>query len=211
MADELFVSQMGEMIAKTDIRKGSQLLKEMISEEIIDSHIREQGFSVFYLPDNQKPYDVVDVRILYPNGENYIVLSKKILKELDKEKGTCFLWLDEQEILLISSAIVDAYLVPGSSLYTTRYIESSLQKPSAVTYMPSKQIIKQIEESPNILEKAKIFLEAAVRERLEARLKEYEKTHGAQELLEPFSKKAVYSSEDSEKAESNEEELIYVD
>ncbi|MEG1741668.1 MAG: hypothetical protein RR237_02195, partial [Acetivibrio sp.] len=182
-----------------------------------------------------KPYDVVDIRILYPNGENYIVLSKKILKELNQERTICYLWMEEQETLFISSAMVDAYMTPGAILYTTKYVESEIQKPSIVTYIPSHQVMDLIQKNPNIVESAKLGLEKQVREKLELRLEEFIKEGGKEEKAfrnylygkrkreeqeEPIEPAAVQGIEDTteqrtedavEEMVREEEEITYVE
>lgn len=204
--------------ALVNLPKGTQILNSMLTKEEIDSHIREEEFNVFYLSENLNTLDVVDIRIFYPNGENYIVLSKKMVKEIYPEKAKCFLWLDEQETLLISSAIVDAYFMPGTYLYTTKYVESTIQEPSIVTYTPKKETIDLIQNSPNILEVAKRVLSKKVRENLEIRTKEYLKTEGEAKAIEKFPDFIKHSNlqqeedeEESIEETKGEEEIIYVD
>lgn len=201
----LFCSSIEGGTAKISITKGTPLLKNMIMEDRIDLQVREEEFRVFQLSENLKAYDTVDIRILYPNGENYIVLSKKVLKGLKKEEALCYLWLDEQETLLISSAIIDAYMTAGTFLYTTRYVESSLQEESVVTYTPSKQIAELIKTSPNILETAKRELSKNVREGLELRLEQFIKEEASEKKA---LKEYLYGDKDTLKDESEEKEEV---
>lgn len=219
MEESLFAS-IGEeyKIALVDIPSGTQILNSMVSEEEIDPAVREEEFNVFYLSKNLAQIDAVDIRIFYPNGENYIVLSKKIVKGLNLETANCRLWLDEQETLLISSAIVDAYLIPGTYLYTTKYVETSIQEASIVTYTPSKEAIDLIANSPNILEQARISLRKEVREDIENRTASFVKKEGEKKAIEAFPKFVNQGSvvqEESEEAIKEEvkedEEIIYVD
>lgn len=160
-------------LALVDMPKETQILSTMISTESVDSNIREEEFSVIHLSSNLTTNDYVDVRIVFPNGENYIVLSKKILKSVNLANLNCFMWLDEQETLLMSSAIVDAYLTPGTTLYTTKYIANSVQEASIVNYTPSTHVIQLINDNPNIIETAKLALSARVRTALEGRLNKF--------------------------------------
>jgi len=219
MEESLFAS-IGEeyKVALVDIPIGTQVLNSMVSPEEIDTAVREEEFNVFYLSKNLAEFDVVDLRIFYPNGENYIVLSKKILKGMNQETANCRLWLDEQETLLISSAIVDAYLIPGTFLYTTKYVESSIQDASIVTYTPSKESMDLIEKSPNILEQAKISLSKAVREDMEIRTDQFIKKEGEEKAIEAFPEfvnQGAVTKEESEEGitqeSKEEEEIIYVD
>ncbi|MEG2512806.1 MAG: SAF domain-containing protein [Acetivibrio sp.] len=234
MENHVFAENVEGKTACARIPKGTQVLHTMLTENT-EKEAREEEFRVFYLSENLKPYDVVDIRILYPNGENYIVLSKKILKELNQERTTCYLWMEEQETLFISSAMVDAYMTPGAILYTTKYVESEIQKPSIVTYIPSHQVMDLIQKNPNIVESAKLGLEKQVREKLEFRLEKYIKEEGKgkkefrdylygkrkrEEQEEPVEPAAEQGIEDTteqrtedavEEMDREEEEITYVE
>lgn len=158
------------MVSLIDISKGTQILKGMLTSNDIDNNLREVEYNIFQLNSNIEENDYADIRILFPNGEDYIVLSKKSLKNLDVEKNNCFLWLTEEEILNISGAIVDAYLYSGSKLYTAKYIEPNLQRPSIVTYQPSLASLILMEQDKNIVNKASLNLSKHLRAELEVRL-----------------------------------------
>lgn len=158
------------MVTLIDISKGTQILKGMLSSYDIDNNLREVEYNTFRINSNIEENDYVDIRILYPNGEDYIVLSKKSVKNLAEEKNNCFLWLAEEEILNMSGAIVDAYLYTGSKLYTAKYIEPNLQKPSVVTYQPSLASLILMEQDENIVNKASLELNKRLRTELEERL-----------------------------------------
>lgn len=152
------------------ITKGMHILNGMISPNIIDSNVREVEYNSFLISSNMKDNDFVDIRLMYPNGEDYIVLSKKSIKNLTLEASNCFLWLTEEEILNMSSAIVDAYLYSGTKLYTAKYIEPNLQEPSVVTYQPSIASLILMEQDENIVDLASKELNKQLRKELEKRL-----------------------------------------
>lgn len=85
-------------LAAVDIRKSQPVLSNMLTPDL-ELGLREQEFSLFKLNTNLEKNDFVDIRIRFPNGEDYIVLSKKALKGINLEENDCFLWLDEEEIL----------------------------------------------------------------------------------------------------------------
>ena len=120
--------------------------------------------------------DTVDVRIFFPNGESYVVLSKKVMKEYVQETASVFLWMDEEEQLRMSAAIVDAALYPGAKLYVTKYIEPNIQEASVITYTPSLPILSLIEDDPNIVARCSQKLNKDVRKALENRLSDSMKT-----------------------------------
>lgn len=157
-------------VALVDIIAGTQVLKDMLTEKTISSELRELEYSVIIISTNIASNDTVDVRLSYPNGESYVVLSKKILKGYTPEMATCFFWMDEEEILRMSAAIVDVGLYTGSCLYVTKYIEPNIQEASVINYTPSLSILTLMESDPNILERVTQELSKQVRKSLENRL-----------------------------------------
>lgn len=158
------------MVALVNIPTGTQMMKTMATDNIVSSEIRELEYDVINVSSNIVKQDTVDVRIGYPNGESYIVLSKKLLKGLEPDTAKCLLWLNEEELLKMSAAIVDAGLYPGSKLYVTKYIEPNIQEASVATYTPSISILTLIEQDPNIVDRCSKELAKKVRKSLENRL-----------------------------------------
>lgn len=163
-------------IAVVGIEPNSYILNNMITEKDIDSSLRENEFSCIRLSSNLIKNDYVDVRIMFPNGETYVVLSKKSLKDMNHEISNCFVWLDASEIDNMSSAIVDAYLHQGL-LYTVKYIEPNIQDESIVNYVPNEAVMDLIASDPNVIEEAKRELSKKVRKQLEKRLEQYKEQH----------------------------------
>lgn len=159
-------------VALVDITKGTQILKGMLTDNSISPGIRELEYSVIHISSNIENNNTVDVRISYPNGESYVVLSKKLVKGYVPGTAACYFWMDEAEILRMSAAIVDAGLYEGSRLFVTKYIEPNIQEASAVNYIPSISIQTLLENDPNILEKTSQKLSKEVRKALENRLAE---------------------------------------
>ncbi len=170
-AQETFIGeeQIGKL-ALINIPTGTQVLVTMAADSSITTNLREAQYEVIHLNSNMEKDNTVDVRLLYPNGESYVVLSKKVIKGLAPDTAAVFLWLEEEEILRMSAAIVDASLYTGSKLYVTKYIEPNIQKASVITYTPSLSILSLIEKDPNIVERCSQELNKVVRKALENRL-----------------------------------------
>lgn len=164
-------TEMG-MVALVDISEGTHIVKNMLADSTISEELRELEYEVINISSNIANNDTVDVRIFYPNGESYVVLSKKVIRGFMPESVYCCLWLEEAEILRMSAAIVDAALYPGASLFMTKYIEPSIQEASVVTYTPSLAILNRLENDPNILIHCSQQLNREVRKALENRLAE---------------------------------------
>lgn len=152
------------------IPKGTYVQRAMLAKAAIEDTIRETTYNCIQQSGNVATNDFVDVRLFYPNGENYIVLSKKMIKSCSEDGMQTNFWLSEEEILMMSSAIVDAYLYDGAYLYTTKYVQPTIQEPSIVTYQVSIPCQKLIENNPNIVEIAASCLSTKLREFLENRL-----------------------------------------
>lgn len=165
-------------LAVVDIGRETPILKNMVASDNMSNDLREEEFEVVHLNTNLLENDYVDVRIMFPNGENYVVLSKKSLKNLSLEESKCFLWLNEEEIVTVSSAIVDAYLHNGAKLYTAKYIEPAIQEASEVTYTPNEDVISLMKRDLNIVEIASKVLREELRAELELRLNAYKKKYG---------------------------------
>lgn len=85
MTDEDF----GKLVL-IDIAPGTFVTKSMLTDENVDSDLRETEFDVIYINSNITFNDYVDIRIVFPNGENYIVLTKKSIKKYPMMGLTAF-------------------------------------------------------------------------------------------------------------------------
>ncbi len=146
------------LIAKVDMDANTIITSSMIvkSDSIVTNDVREQQYNMVILPKNIQAESYIDIRIMLPNGQDYIVVSKKYVKEANEDT----IWIDmtEAETLLMSSAIVDSYIVPSAKLYATMYVEPGNQEQATQTYIPSGDAINLINSDPNIIETAKIEL-----------------------------------------------------
>lgn len=142
-------------VAKIDLGKGTILTQSMIveqDEEVTDSQ-RIQEFNMLTLPTDLATNDYVDIRFILPNGQDYIVVSKK--RVIQSSENTIFIKLTEDEIVTMSNAIVEAYITQGSMLYATKYVDPGIQAASVPTYTVSKEVLDLIETNANITIDAK--------------------------------------------------------
>ncbi|HHT97953.1 MAG TPA: hypothetical protein GXZ90_08690 [Clostridiales bacterium] len=197
--DLIDINDLGKPIL-INIKGNMPVYKTMLSKNYVENDLREEQFEQFFLSVNLMENDYIDLRILYPNGEDYIVLSKKSIKDLSLENNICFLWLNAQEQLTISSAIVDCYLNEGTKLYTSKYIEPNIQSASITTYSPSLETMSLINSNPNIINIAKEGLSEKIRIELESRLYDF---YLADPILNNEERNVINVEE--------EEEFYYVD
>lgn len=157
-------------VALVDVPEGMPILYNMVSTEEIENDTREYELSVVNLATDQAENDFVDVRIMFPNGEDYIILSQKRIQNLGLEACVFTTTLNEEEILRMDSAIVDAYTTTGAYIYTTRYVAAGAQEKATPNYPVRGEIIDLINSDPNVLTKAIDTLNLSARMNLEARL-----------------------------------------
>ncbi|MNW24144.1 hypothetical protein D3C74_08550 [compost metagenome] len=139
----------------------------LFTKGVTAADLRYQEFRLIQLPQKLKQREFVDVRIKFPTGEDFIILSKKEIKDLSGDLITYE--MSEEEILMMSSAIVDAY-IHDAKIYALSYVDPYMQKNAVVTYPPKQEVRKLIQSDPNIVQIATKQLEIRKRETLETHL-----------------------------------------
>lgn len=158
-----------------DMDEGMTVMKNMVTPLSIATDTREYEISVANLMVDQRENDLVDVRIMFPDGSDFLILPKKQVKNLSLEECVFFTYLNEEEILRLASATIDAFTVTGAKIYTTRYVEGNLQQEAIPTYLVNTTIIDMMNEGTvyydqNLLTKAVSTLNGNARANLERRL-----------------------------------------
>lgn len=164
-------------ITLVDVKAGTWILTDMLRKDAISDYVREVEYSTFFIGNHIGENDYFDLHIQYPNGEDYIVLSKTLARRIDTANQYLYLWLSPEELFHISGAIVDCYLNEGTRLYSVKYIEPDIQKASYITYIPGTAIIHLIKNDPNIVNVAINALNEQVRLELEERLHLFYNNH----------------------------------
>lgn len=148
------------VIAKVDMNANTIITGSLIAraDEKISDDLRIMEYNVLTLPIDLITGDYVDIRLQLPNGQDYIVTSKKQVK-VPVVNGmylsdTIQMNLTEKEILYMSCAIVENFQMQGSKLYAVKYKEAGMQEKAALTYTPSEAVKNEINDNPNILDKA---------------------------------------------------------
>ncbi|MER2005888.1 MAG: hypothetical protein ABS939_00430 [Psychrobacillus sp.] len=151
--------------ARTDLKAKTVIIDSLVyADAHVENDIREVEYSLIELPSKLEANDFVDVRIQFPNGDDYILFAKKKVKEV----AGLTMWLDndEAEILSMSSAIVDAY-IEGAKIYALPYVDGEMQIGSQITYPVKQNVLALIQSTPNIVNIAKLNLEKQNRANLE--------------------------------------------
>ncbi|MCI8637011.1 MAG: hypothetical protein HFJ36_04095 [Clostridia bacterium] len=148
------------LVAKVNMKKNTIITTEFLnkSDSLVQDDVRKQQYNMIILPMDLVTGEYVDIRFMLPSGQDYIVVSKKEV-EIPKVGGvdsedTVWLNLTEDEILNMSCAIVEAFQIPGSKLYATKYTEPGMQDAATPTYPLNESTIALLRNNPNVLEKA---------------------------------------------------------
>lgn len=161
--------------AIVDIKQETPIYVSMVTPITIAKDTREYEIQVCNLMVDQKENDYVDIRIEFPDGGDYLVLPKKQIKNLNLENCVFWTYMNEEEILRFSSAVVDAFSVTGTKIYATRYVETNLQEDAMPTYLVNSTVQDMMDASSsyydgNLLTKATQTLNAIARQNMEAKL-----------------------------------------
>lgn len=91
--------------------------------------LRSREFNMISLPSNLVEGDYIDIRILFPTGEDYLVVAGKevVGTGANADSNSIFLELNEEEIVRVSSAIIESYISDGINVYATKYINPDEQ------------------------------------------------------------------------------------
>lgn len=148
-------------IAKIDLKIGTVITDNMVQEldDKTTSDIRKQEYNTIILPTQIQDGDYIDVRLRLSNGVDYIVVSKKKVEipQIDgvDSVNSININLNETEIMVMSNAIIEAFIDKGSLLYAATYAEPGMQTSVIPTYVPSGTVQSALNANPNIEQEAK--------------------------------------------------------
>ena len=146
------------IIAKINMNANTVITTELISksDNVVQDDVRQQEYNVVVLPIDLVTGDYIDIRVMFPNGQDFIIVSKKeveipVIAGVDSE-DTIWVDLSEDEILHMSCAIVDAASIPGAKIYATKYTDPGMQEAATPTYVVNESTAQLLLNDPNILE-----------------------------------------------------------
>lgn len=148
------------LVAKVSMKKNTLITTELLSkaDNIVQDDVRKQEYNMLVLPMDLTTGDYVDIRVMFPNGQDFIVVSKKEveLPTVDGVDSADTIWmnLSEDEILHMSCAIVDSAQVKGTKIYATKYTEAGMQNAATPTYPINESTSRLLQSDPNVLERA---------------------------------------------------------
>ncbi len=162
-------SELGQT-ATVDIHANEPVMAGMVTPIKITKDMRKYEVASAHLMTTQSIYDTIDIRIMFPNGEDYLLLAKKPVMDLQMGTSVFTTYMNEDEILRMSSAMVDAYTTTGAKIYTTKYVEENIQEEATPNYPVKAAVLDLINADPNIVEQAETTLNLRARNDLDQRL-----------------------------------------
>ncbi|TVY07315.1 SAF domain-containing protein [Paenibacillus cremeus] len=169
-----FITKKQDVIGKTikiNSFKNTLLTSDMLfAKGPLDASQRKMEVDFVRLPYRLVNSDTIDIKIIYPNGEDYVVVAKKQINDLDQKEQMIYFDANSEEILLLDSALVDAY-INNAEIYAIQYVDPTIQPAPAVNYLPNNDILKVIKMDPDIVNKARYDLSDKLRQSLDDRLK----------------------------------------
>lgn len=139
-------------IYKINVEPGMPLVSDIFFREVLAPTDRYYDVVSDIFPVSAIKGDYYDLRIVTPQGLDYIVLSKK--RVIDFYETAVKMVLSEEEIHQYQSALVDVFLNPGTYMYVTTYVEPSMQKQASIYYPVSDVVRAVMEIDPNIVQLA---------------------------------------------------------
>ncbi|WP_166244080.1 SAF domain-containing protein [Paenibacillus turpanensis] len=157
---------------KINALAGTMLTSDMVRDASkMDSTERKHESQYIRLPLRIQKTDVVDIRIVFPNGEDYIVVAKKKLSDVHAGQQLAFFNVTEEELMILQSALVDSYM-REAELYAVPYVDPEFQERAVVTYVPTMDVLRAMQTDPGIIDKAKLAAMALLRPDLDRRMNE---------------------------------------
>lgn len=167
----------GQM-AVLDIDINLPLTRPMFFQSTV-AHQQDRIFEMGFveLPYNLSERDVIDVRIAFPTGQEYVVLSKKQVVAYHRQsdnihEGLLSLAINEKEALSMSSALVDKFLIEGTRIYTVKYVMPEVQERATADYPVNPYVQTLLKTSPNIKDLKDLENSLAERQALDKALSE---------------------------------------
>lgn len=164
--------------AKKNLKAGVILQEDALyTGEVVGDDERIHSFQEIVIPDTLVAGDFMDIRIVFPNGEDYVVASRKkiysLMKdEISSEANVTFL-VSAEEILRLASAKTDKEYYAGTKIYAIKYL-GDFQKAAEVNYPVNPKVYRLKNWDPNIITRLDLPQEREKRTRLEENLKKYD-------------------------------------
>lgn len=176
---------------KVSLTKGAVLSTDIVYEgaPVADDE-RWVELREIYLPQTLRENEFVDIRIAFPNGEDYLVAGRKrvyrMIRDDEGEVLALQLRFSEEELLRYQAACVDTKTYEDTRLYAVQYT-GEFQPAAQVYYPVNRAVFRLLQWDPNISELFVVEEEQERRALLETELEPYllVETDQSEETVDP--------------------------
>lgn len=170
MVTDQYISDPQQVVGryfKIAVNPGTPLLSNMFMDEQLDATTRDRDIMLDRMTVGIKAGDYVDIRITFPYGDDYIVLSHKRIEAINDT--TIKMYLTEYEWNVYQGALIDYFLnvAYGCTIYADRYVEPGLQAEAIPYYAVPTNIAALLQKNPNIVNKKEAASLNAWRQQIE--------------------------------------------
>ena len=140
---------------KVSLTKGAALSADIVYEgEPITDDERRVELCELDLPQTLRENEFVDIRIAFPNGEDYLVVGHKqvygIIRDDEEDAPVLQLCFLEEELLRYQAARVDTKTYRDTRLYAVQYT-GEFQTAGQVYYPVNRAVFRLMQWDPNIV------------------------------------------------------------
>ena len=176
---------------KVSLTKGAVLSTDIVYEgaPVADDERRVELREI-YLPQTLRENEFVEIRIAFPNGEDYLVAGRKrvyrMIRDDEGEVLALQLRFSEEELLRYQAACVDTKTYEDTRLYAVQYT-GEFQPAAQVYYPVNRAVFRLLQWDPNISELFVVEEEQERRALLETELEPYllVETDQSEETVDP--------------------------
>lgn len=147
---------------KINVSRGVLVNMDMlVNEDKIPDDFRLHMLSDVELNSEIADGSLIDIRISFPSGEDYVLVSgKKVKARIDNK---ILIYVGEEEILKLSSAGIDKNMYAGTRIYAILYVKD-YQKAAISNYPANISVIELGNWDPNLIDR--VFTEDVVSRRV---------------------------------------------
>ena len=138
-----------DKIWKIDVSTEGPITADMVASEEYGPTDRLQLVVIDAMTPSLEVGDYIDVRMVTPYGINYVVMSKKRVTNI-YEAGIEVV-MSEAELMVYSGLLIDQYMNPGTMVYTSKYLDPTLQKSTYTMYVPPQDILEYMKVNANMI------------------------------------------------------------
>lgn len=148
---EGYITDINEIVGKyyvVNLKAGAKISDDVIVDYEMASDLRLLDVVVDEMPFGLEAGDYIDLRIVFPDGEDFLVLDKNKVEDING--NTVKLLVRGSDFHSIESAYSDKALYTSTKLYLTQYLQSKVQESSKRYYPINLEALQAMTIDTNI-------------------------------------------------------------